>query len=44
MSTLEELIEIAGGVDNPYVKEWQSQGKKVVGFLCSHVPEEIIHA
>lgn len=44
MSALDELIEIASEVDNPYLKEWQAQGKKVVGFLCSHVPEEILDA
>lgn len=24
--------------------QWKAAGKKVVGLLCSHVPEEIIHA
>ncbi len=29
---------------NNYVKEWKSQNKKVIGFLCSYVPEEVIYA
>ncbi len=24
--------------------EWKKQGKKVIGVLCSYVPEEVIHA
>ena len=27
-----------------YVKEHKRQGKKVIGWLCTYVPEEIIHA
>jgi benzoyl-CoA reductase subunit C len=27
-----------------YPLKWKNQGKKVVGVLCSYVPEEIIHA
>ena len=44
MSALEELNQVASGVENPYLEEWTAQGKKAVGFLCSHVPEEILHA
>jgi benzoyl-CoA reductase subunit C len=29
---------------NKYVEEWKNQDKKVIGFLCSYVPEEVIHA
>ena len=44
MSALEELIQIASGVENPYLEEWTARGKKAVGFLCSHVPEEVLYA
>jgi benzoyl-CoA reductase subunit C len=27
-----------------FAKQWKKEGKKVVGILCSYVPEEIIHA
>jgi len=27
-----------------YVKEYKTSGKKVIGWLCTYVPEEIIHA
>lgn len=36
--------EAAAKVENSVITDWKSQGKKVVGYTCSHVPEEIIHA
>ena len=30
--------------DTEYIKEWKAQGKKIVGWLCNYVPEELIHA
>ncbi|MFC2027557.1 hypothetical protein ACFLU3_02600 [Chloroflexota bacterium] len=44
MSSMQEFSQIAKSVNNPYIDEWMASGKKVVGFLCSHVPEEIIYA
>lgn len=29
---------------NRLVREWKGQGKKVIGWMCTYVPEEIIHA
>ena len=46
--TLETLAEFRKINDSfPYtepIKEWKGQGGKVVGWLCTYVPEEIIHA
>lgn len=44
MTAMEELSELSNTVDGPAIRRWKEQGKKVVGFLCSHVPEEIIYA
>lgn len=41
---VKNLKEIPDIPFNPAVKAWKEQGKKVVGFLCSFVPEEIIYA
>jgi bzd-type benzoyl-CoA reductase N subunit len=30
--------------DNKFVKEWKNQGKGVIGWFCTYVPEEIIYA
>jgi len=44
MSTLEELTNISSIVFNPAIKGWKEEGKKVAGFFCTYVPEEIIYA
>ncbi len=44
MSSLEELTKRADGLVNPALQEWKGEGKKVVGFFCSYVPEEILYA
>jgi len=32
------------GISNEAAKVWKSQGKKVLGVICCHVPEEILYA
>ena len=44
MTALEELTSLAGDLVNPAVQDWKQQGKKVVGFMCTYVPEEILYA
>jgi len=44
MSTLEELTALSRNPVNPAVNEWKAEGKKVVGFLCTYMPEEILYA
>ncbi|GAI94071.1 unnamed protein product, partial [marine sediment metagenome] len=29
---------------NPYIERWKEKGGKIVGYYCTYVPEEIIHA
>lgn len=31
-------------IDNESVKAWREQGKKIMGTICCHVPEELFHA
>ncbi len=45
LKTLEPFRKI--NADFPYtdpIKEWKAQGKKVIGWQCTYVPEELIHA
>ena len=44
MSALEELKTLSGNLVNPALEDWKAKGKKVVGFFCSYVPEEILYA
>lgn len=41
---MDELIELSRSLSNPYVEGWKEEGKGVFGFLCTYLPEEIIHA
>ncbi|MFP4475721.1 MAG: 2-hydroxyacyl-CoA dehydratase subunit D [Desulfatibacillaceae bacterium] len=40
----ELLTQAATRVGNPAIDDWKKQGKKVVGTVCSHVPEEVLTA
>ncbi|MBI2877349.1 MAG: 2-hydroxyacyl-CoA dehydratase [Candidatus Tectomicrobia bacterium] len=33
-----------GFPENRFIQEWKAQGKKVIGWVCIYVPEEIIYA
>ena len=44
MNAMEELVALSGTVFNPAMKGWKEEGKRVVGYFCSYVPEEIIYA
>ncbi|MDY6879210.1 MAG: 2-hydroxyacyl-CoA dehydratase family protein [Desulfatiglans sp.] len=39
-----DLSKMADSILNPFVENWKKQGKPVLGFTCSYVPKEIIHA
>ncbi len=40
----EKLTELAASIMNPYVEAWKGQGKPAVGYICSYIPKEVIHA
>jgi benzoyl-CoA reductase/2-hydroxyglutaryl-CoA dehydratase subunit BcrC/BadD/HgdB len=42
--TLKQIQEIAGAIKNPFLEKAIAQNKPVVGYFCSYVPEEILHA
>jgi benzoyl-CoA reductase subunit C len=44
MTVLENMSEIARTTINPYLNEAKSAGGRVIGYFCSYVPVEIIHA
>lgn len=43
-SVINELFEQSNVFPNDSVKAWKDQGKKVIGFMCSYFPEEVIYA
>jgi len=44
MSVLEELTNLSDSLPNSAINEWKAEGKKVVGFLCTYMPEEILYS
>jgi len=44
MGAFEELAEVSGGLSNRYVQGWKDQGKKVMGYVCTYMPEELLFA
>ena len=44
MKALEELTRLSQTPFESAVVEHRKEGKKVIGFFCPYVPEEIIYA
>lgn len=44
--SLEEdpFLNISNSIKNPYILEWQNSNKKVLGYYCTYIPEELLHA
>ncbi|MFX1557827.1 MAG: 2-hydroxyacyl-CoA dehydratase subunit D [Promethearchaeota archaeon] len=40
----DSFIKIANDIENQYIKVWQKSGKKVIGFYCTYIPEELLFA
>lgn len=41
---IDEFREAVKELENRHVREWKEQGKKIVGYTCSYVPDEIFYA
>ncbi|MHA1149753.1 MAG: 2-hydroxyacyl-CoA dehydratase subunit D [Promethearchaeota archaeon] len=41
---IQEILKCTETLNNPFIDDWKKQGKKVMGYYCTYVPEEIIHA
>ena len=44
MTALEQLTKPAETITNPAIERWKEKGGKVIGYYCTYVPEEVIHA
>ena len=38
------FLNISNSIQNPYIEEWQKQNNKIIGFYCTYIPEEFLHA
>jgi len=41
---IQEFKKIVNSISNPYVEKWKKKGKAIIGYPCTFVPDEIIHA
>ena len=40
----DQFLHISNSITNPYITEWQAEGKKVLGHYCTYIPDELLHA
>jgi benzoyl-CoA reductase/2-hydroxyglutaryl-CoA dehydratase subunit BcrC/BadD/HgdB len=40
----EKVIDLAMSVSNPYVDDFKGRHKPAIGYVCSYIPRELIHA
>ncbi|MFW9771246.1 MAG: 2-hydroxyacyl-CoA dehydratase subunit D [Candidatus Thorarchaeota archaeon] len=38
------FLKISSSIINPHIEEWQKSNKKIVGFYCTYIPEELLYA
>ncbi|MFX0018707.1 MAG: 2-hydroxyacyl-CoA dehydratase subunit D [Promethearchaeota archaeon] len=38
------FLNISTSIINPYIEDWQKSNRKVVGYYCTYIPEELLHA
>lgn len=41
---IDAFLEAATTLHNQHIQDWQTAGKKIVGYSCSYVPAEIFHS
>ncbi len=44
MEVLEQFGKIASSINNPEIETWKKADGRVIGTVCSNIPEEILHA
>jgi benzoyl-CoA reductase/2-hydroxyglutaryl-CoA dehydratase subunit BcrC/BadD/HgdB len=38
------FLNISNYIKNPYIENWQASKKKIIGYYCTYIPEELLHA
>ena len=44
MKVNDAIKEHSGSISNRYIRDAKNDGKKIIGYFCSYIPEEIIEA
>ncbi len=40
----DQFLHISDSITNPYITEWLADGKKVLGYYCTYIPDELLYA
>jgi len=40
----DQFLHISDSITNPYITEWQADNKKVLGYYCTYIPDELLYA
>jgi len=40
----DQFLHISDSITNPYITEWLAAGKKVLGYYCTYIPDELLYA
>jgi len=40
----DQFLHISDSITNPYITEWLVDGKKVLGYYCTYIPDELLYA
>ncbi|MFX1386229.1 MAG: 2-hydroxyacyl-CoA dehydratase subunit D [Promethearchaeota archaeon] len=38
------FLTVSNSIINSYITEWQKNGRKVIGYYCTYIPEELLYA
>ena len=41
---IEDIMKSTETLNNKYIEEWKIQNRKVLGYYCTYIPEEIMYA
>jgi len=40
----DQFLHISDSISNPYITDWLADGKKVLGYYCTYIPDELLYA
>ncbi len=40
----DHFLQISDSITNPYITKWLAEGKKVLGYYCTYIPDELLYA
>ncbi|MBY9003497.1 MAG: 2-hydroxyacyl-CoA dehydratase [Candidatus Lokiarchaeota archaeon] len=38
------FLNVSNSISNSYIEDWQALNKKIIGYYCTYIPEELLHA